>query len=222
MDVALLGWPPDAPTLRLDYRRFAYAGKFVLGSTGKAVVRGRKGDAGEQRRASESRPRAIDGDFDDWVLAAASFSADRTDDGCLVVRYVTVREDRQGDGLGSRLLVFVADRAATRDYDRVRIAVNNPAAYRAAYRAGFAFTGAETGLAELVCERPAARPAERPPAQYRDGLERYRGRDLNEGLAARLGDWIGSDPPAVVTRPAGVDAAGERIEARENDREPGS
>jgi GNAT superfamily N-acetyltransferase len=207
MDVAVLGWPPDAPPLRLDYRRFAYAGKFVLGSTGKAVVRDPTG--------------GDDGEFDDWVLAAASFSADRTDGDRLVVRYVTTREDCRGEGLGSRLLAFVADRAAARGYDRVRIAVNNPAAYRAAYRAGFAFTGETTGLAELVCERPAARPADRDAARYRDGLDRYRGRDLTEGLAARLDDWAGGDPPSVVAPPAGVDAAGERVGPDEDDREPG-
>ncbi|GAB6861824.1 GNAT family N-acetyltransferase [Haloplanus litoreus] len=221
MDYAVLGWPPDAPTLRLDYRRFAYAGKFVLGSTGKAVVRDRTGDGSGERCASGSPSRVENGEFDDGVLAAASFSADRTESDRLVVRYVTVREDRRGNGLGSRLLTVVVDRAAARGYDRVRIAVNNPAAYRAAYRAGFAFTGAETGLAELVCERPAARPADRPPAQYREGLERYRGRDLTEGLAGRLDDWTESGPPAVVSRPAGVDAARERVESGGNDREPG-
>jgi GNAT superfamily N-acetyltransferase len=201
MEFALLGWPPGAPTLRLDYRRFAYAGKFVRGSTGTAVV-----------RRSDSPPEGDpDDDFDRDVLAAASFSADRTDADCLVVRYVTVRDDRRGEGLGPRLLAFVATRAADRGYDRVRIAVNNPAAYRAAYRAGFAFTGRETGLAELVCERPAATPADRNPERYRAGLDRYRERDLNEGLAARLDDWLEGDPPPTVAPPPGVDADGERV-----------
>ena len=200
MEFALLGWPPDAPTLRLDYRRFAYAGKFVRGSTGTAVVR--RSGSGE----------ADDDEFDRDVLAAASFGADRTDADCLVVRYVTVRDDRRGEGLGSRLLAFVAARADGRGYDRVRIAVNNPAAYRAASRAGFAFTGRETGLAELVCERPAAAPADRDPARYRAGLDRYRERDLNEGLAARLDDWLGGDPPPTVAPPPGVDADGDRVD----------
>lgn len=30
--------PEDGPTLRLDYRAFSYTGKFVIGSTGKAVL----------------------------------------------------------------------------------------------------------------------------------------------------------------------------------------
>jgi GNAT superfamily N-acetyltransferase len=38
MEFLVLGWPPDGPSLRLDYRHFAYAGKFVMSNTGKAVV----------------------------------------------------------------------------------------------------------------------------------------------------------------------------------------
>jgi GNAT superfamily N-acetyltransferase len=202
MDFVLLGWPPDAPTLRLDHRRFAYAGKFVRGSTGTAVAR---------RIASRSNPGGDD-EFDRGVLAAASFNADRTDADRLVVRYVTVRDDRRGEGLGSRLLAFVAARADDRGYARVRIAVNNPAAYRAAYRAGFAFAGTETGLAELVCERPAAASAARDPERYRAGLARFRERDLSEALAARLDDWLGAGLPSVVGPPPGVDADGERVD----------
>jgi GNAT superfamily N-acetyltransferase len=188
MEFVCLGWPPNAPTLRLDHRRVAYAGKFVLDTTGKAVVRD---------PAVEG-----DGEYDDDVLAAAAFSADRTDGDRLCVRYVTVRRDRHGERLGPRLLAFVADRAASRGYDRLRIAVNNPAAYRAAYRAGFAFTGDETGMTELVCERPADRPANRAPERYRDGLERYRGRDLSERLTARLSAWLGGEPPSLVAAQA--------------------
>lgn len=191
MEFALLGWPPDGPTLRLDYRRFAYAGKFVLGSTGKAVVREGVADP--------------DAEYDDHVLAAASFDPDRTDDTYLVVRYVTVRDDRQGEGLGARLLAFVAARAADRGYERVRIAVNNPAAYVAAHRAGFAFTGRETGLAELVCERPADRPAGRDADTYRAGLDRYRDRDLDAAALARLDEKRAAGPPTVVEAPDGVD-----------------
>jgi len=192
MEFVLLGWPPDGPTLRLDYRCFAYAGKFVLGTTGKAAVR--DGDADPTT------------EYDDHLLAAASVSPDRTDDDCLCVRYVTVRDDRQGEGLGARLLAFVADRAADR-YDRVRIAVNNPAAYVAAHRAGFGFTGRETGLAELVCERPADRPAPRDADAYRAGLDRYRERDLATDDVARLDEKAAAGPPVAVDPPAGVDAA---------------
>jgi GNAT superfamily N-acetyltransferase len=193
MDFALLGWPPDVPTLRLDYRRFAYAGKFVRGSTGKAVVR--EGERGE-------------GEYDDHLLAAASFDPDRTDPDRLVVRYVTVRDDRRGEGLGARLLAFVAARAADRRYDRVRIAVNNPAAYVAAHRAGFAFTGTETGLAELVCERPATCPADHDADAYRSGLDRYRERDLDAEALARLDEKRAAGPPAVVDPPADAEPGG--------------
>ncbi|RCU47849.1 GNAT family N-acetyltransferase [Haloplanus salinus] len=193
MEFALLGWPPDAPTLRLDYRRFAYAGKFVRGSTGTAVVRdGERGD----------------GEYDDHLLAAASFDPDRTDADRLVIRYVTVRDDRQGEGIGAKLLAFVAARAADGGYDRVRIAVNNPAAYVAAHRAGFAFTGAETGVAELVCERPADRSAAVDADAYRDGLGRYRDRGLDAEALASLDEKRAAGPPTVVDPPAAAEPGG--------------
>jgi GNAT superfamily N-acetyltransferase len=201
MEFVVLGWPPDGPTLRLDYRRFAYAGKFVVGSTGKAVVR----EDGSDDRATDEG----DDGYTEGPLAAASFSPDRTDADCLSIRYVTVRDDRRGEGLGSRLLAFVAARAADRGYDRVRIAVNNPAAYVAAHRAGFGFTGRETGLAELVCERPAARPAPRNAEAYRDGLDRYRERDLDAEAAARLDEKHAWGPPSVVEAPSGAGAGTE-------------
>ncbi|WP_178916878.1 GNAT family N-acetyltransferase [Natronomonas gomsonensis] len=177
----LLGWPADGPTLRLDYRRFSYAGKFVMSNTGKAVVR-----AGE----------GTDGEFDDSVVAAVAFNADRTDPETLWIRYVTVREDRRGEGLGPRLCRFVVEQAADRGYERVRIAVNNPFAYEALYRAGFSFTGEETGIAELVLERPADAPAERSTARYQEGIDRYRQRDLSEDERAFLERKRGEEPPA--------------------------
>lgn len=178
----LLGWPADGPTLRLDYRRFSYAGKFVMSNTGKAVVRGEG---------------SSDSEFDDSVVAAVAFNADRTDPETLWLRYVTVRDDRRGEGLGPRLCRFVVERAAERDYERVRIAVNNPFAYEALYRAGFSFTGEETGIAELVLERPTDAPAERPMARYRAGLDRYRQRDLSESERAFLERKQGEEPPAL-------------------------
>jgi GNAT superfamily N-acetyltransferase len=178
----LLGWPTDGPTLRLDYRRFSYAGKFVMSNTGKAVLR-------EDDRT--------DGEFDDSVVAAVAFNADRTDPDTLWIRYVTVRDDRRGEGLGPRLCSFVVERAAVRGYERVRIAVNNPFAYEALYRAGFAFTDEETGIAELVLERPTDAPAERPTAGYRAGLGRYRQRDLSESERAFLERKRGEEPPAL-------------------------
>ncbi|WP_254840765.1 GNAT family N-acetyltransferase [Natronomonas marina] len=181
MERLLVGWPPDGPTLRLDHRRFSYAGKFVMSNTGKAVVR----DASE----------TTDGEYDDAVLAAVAFNEDRTDPATLWLRYVTVRADRRGEGLGPRLCAFVVDRAADRGYERVRIAVNNPFAYEALYRAGFAYTGEETGLAELVLERPAGEPAPRSAESYRRGLESFRARDLSADERAFLRRKAGARPP---------------------------
>ncbi len=174
MEFELLGWPPDGPTLRLDHREFAYAGKFVLSSTGKAVVR------------------------EDELVGAVAFSEDRTDPSCLQFRYVTVRSDRRGEGVGPRLLRFAAERARGRDYPAVRIGVNNPFAYEACYRAGFTFTGEETGIAELVLVyRPGADGSDR----YQEGFDRYRARDLSAVEESFLDAYRGTDPPATVPDP---------------------
>jgi len=177
MEFAVLGWPPDGPTLDLDHERFAYAGKFVMSDTGKAIA-----------RADGSR------------LAAVAFSPDRTDADCLRLRYVTVRSDRRGEGIGPRLLRFAADRAADRGFEDVAIAVNNPHAYEAAYRAGFVYTGEPTGVAELVLvdaieEAPSA-------AVYRDGLAAFATRDLPEAVEAFVMRTRQSGPPAPVTSDA--------------------
>ncbi|MDL5361108.1 GNAT family N-acetyltransferase [Halalkalicoccus sp. NIPERK01] len=168
MEPELLGWPPDGPQLELDYRTFSYAGKFVMTTTGKAVIR----DGGE-------------------IRAAAAFNEDRTDDSTLWIRYITTHVDHRGEGLGPRLLAFVLDRARERGYGRVRIAVNNPFAYEACYRAGFSYTGRETGLAELVLEAPAS--AERE--HYQEGHDAFRERDLGESERAFLDRKRGADPP---------------------------
>jgi GNAT superfamily N-acetyltransferase len=172
MERRLLGWPPDGPTLRLDHRRYRYAGKFVMTTTGKAVV----------LDPTEATGR----EYDDAVLAAVAFNRDRTEPTTLWLRYVTVRDDRRGQGLGPGLCAFVVERAADRGYERARIAVNNPFAYEALYRAGFGYTGRETGLAELVLERRTDAPAARPAAAYHDGLDRFCERDLPEAAAAFL------------------------------------
>lgn len=161
MEYELLGRPPEGPTLDLDYRQFAYAGKFVVSSTGKTVAR-----------------------EDGTVLGAVAFSPDRDDPDVVHLRYVTVRDDRQGEGIGSRLLRFTAEALQGAPYGTVTIAVNNPLAYRACYRAGFTFTGRETGIAELVM---AYTPdAERSERSYRDGLERFEQRTLPDAQRAAL------------------------------------
>jgi len=171
MEFALLGWPEAEHQLRLDYREFAYAGKFVMTSTGKAVV------------------------GDDGVVAAAAFNEDRTDPETLCVRYITVRRDRRGEGLGPKLLRFVRERAVDRGYDRLTIGANNPFSYQAAYRAGFCFAGEEHGLGELTLEWPGDRRGER----YREGLAVFRQRELSEAEQTFLDEH--GVPPDVVDAP---------------------
>src|SRR6056297_357616 len=136
MEFALLGWPVDDPRLRLDYRRFSYAGKFVTGKAGIAVVRGELPEEYESTPA-DSLPPLPDGlsesEFVDGILAAVAFNADRTDPHTLWLRYLTVRNDLRGSGLelGPRLAAFISDRAAAKGYETVRIAVNNVFSYHA-------------------------------------------------------------------------------------------
>ncbi len=203
MECRMLGWPEDEPTVRLDYRVFSYAGKFVMTGTGKAVIC--------DERAEETYPRdlpalpsTIHSDvFDRSILAAIAFSPDRRDPDTLWLRYVTVRRDRRGEGLAPKLVEYVLEGAANRDFDRASIAVNNPFAYEALYKVGFAFTGRTTGLAELVLERPidAADSRETGPAgdpeRYQAGLDHYRNREgLSEAERSFLDERIHSDPPS--------------------------
>lgn len=188
----LLGWPDgkDGRQLRLDHERFAYAGKFVMTNTGKAVAR----DNGSE------------------IVAAVAFNLDRTEPETLWLRYVTVARERRGDGLGPRLCAFVlckareasdrlhGDHSDPEDPEagvrctRARIAVNNPFAYEALYRVGFAYTGRETGIAELVLERPIATPADRDPGSYRAGLTRFQERDLSAAEMRFLDARDGTPP----------------------------
>jgi GNAT superfamily N-acetyltransferase len=209
MQFELLGWPAEGPTLALDYRRFSYAGKFVMSATGKAVVR--EAGAGDAAPAEHDADTLADHGGADTrdVVAAAAFDADRTDETVCRIRYITVREDRRGEGIGARLAAFVAERARERGFERARIAVNNPFAYQALYRAGFHFTGDETGVAELVLDRPleddARQVADRSRERYQAGLDRYRERDrspdepdLSTDERTFLDEKRGADPPAPV------------------------
>ena len=171
MEYSVLGFPADGPTLSLDWERFSYAGKFQMSSTGKAVLE------------------------EDEVLAAAAFNADRDQPDRAWIRYLTVRQDRQGEGLGSELVRRVTRTLLERGYEQVSIAVNNPIAYRALYRAGFHFTGRETGIAELVLTYPGPQA----PATYRAGLSRFAARDLPDPHATLVEQWLqaGTPPPLV-------------------------
>jgi GNAT superfamily N-acetyltransferase len=180
-DFDFLGWSAEEPTLALDYRHFAYAGKFVLPGTGKAAVR--TPSVSKARPPDDDRPAPAVSDLDDDVLAAVSFDVDRTDPDVLVIRYVTVRRDRRGEGLGPALVTFLLDRASGR-YHRVRIGVNNPYAYEALYRAGFDYTGRTSGLAELVLERDLTGDSTDADGTYRAGLDEFTRRELNEAQRA--------------------------------------
>jgi GNAT superfamily N-acetyltransferase len=200
MRFELVGWPDDGPKLALDYRAFSYAGKFVMTNTGKAVALADPGGSdatGSSPVDGDERPPPrtdVDGavDFDGTVLGALAFNADRTDPDAWWLRYVTVREDRRGEGIGPRLAGFTTGRLRERGARAVRIAVNNPYAYEALYRAGFAFTGEETGIAELVLTYPAG---DRSRGTYQDGLDLFRARGPDGDQRAFLDRKAGTDPP---------------------------
>jgi len=201
MEFAVVGWPVDEPTLRLDYRRFSYAGKFVTGN-GIAVVRGKVSTEDDTVDALPDLPDGLEAsEFVDDVLAAVTFNADRTDAETLWLRYLTVRRDLRASGLqlGPRLAAFISERAAEDGYKRVRIAVNNVFSYHALYKAGFGFTGRETGIAELVLERPADEPAARSTATYQDSLERFVDRtELSDAEQSFISEHADAEPPAVI------------------------
>ncbi|WP_436347730.1 GNAT family N-acetyltransferase [Natronorubrum sp. FCH18a] len=195
MEYELLGWPPDGPKLRLDYERFSYAGKFVMTNTGKAVARDATAAIDENASAAEIDGSAVETP----IVAAVAFNEDRTDEGTLWLRYVTVERSRRGEGIGPELLALVRDRAVERGYDRLRIAVNNPFAYEALYRTGFAYTGETTGIAELILEYPTpidgADRSERE--RYQAGLEEFRDRDLSDEEESFLESRRDGGPPGV-------------------------
>jgi GNAT superfamily N-acetyltransferase len=192
VELRLLGWPADSPRLALDHERFAYAGNFRTGRTGIAVALDESVEAGDVGHTADDGGDTAPAD--DAIVAAASFDEDRAAENALRVRYVSVRTDWRGEGIGPRLLAFVAERALDAGYDVVRIGVNNPIAYQACYRAGFAFTGEESGMGEVVLSAPATE--ERDGDRYRAGLERFVGRELPADQRAVLDRHRSDDPPA--------------------------
>jgi predicted N-acetyltransferase YhbS len=206
MRFELVGWPDEAVKLALDYRAFSYAGKFVVTNTGKAVALAdpREADTDDSvAGVDDPRPPPatdVEGvvEPEGQVLGAVAFNADRTDPDTWWLRYVTVRDDRRGEGIGPRLVAFTTDRLRERGAERVRIAVNNPYAYEACYRAGFAFTGEETGIAELVLSVPGT---DRSRATYQSGLNVFRERGPDADERAFLDRKSGADPPETIDSP---------------------
>ncbi|TKX60156.1 GNAT family N-acetyltransferase [Halorubrum sp. SS7] len=201
MEYALVCPPGEGETLRLDYRAFAYAGKFVVGGPGKAVVRTPDGSpAAPGWEPDEPLPDTVDPEaFDDEVIAAVSFSADRTDPDCCRLRYVTVHAARRGEGIGPELIGETVADLAVAGFERVKIAVNNPFAYEACHKCGFAYTGERTGIAELELERPAGAPADVDPERYREGLSAFRETDGELSRAERrfVAERLERGPPPV-------------------------
>lgn len=175
MEYDLLGMPSEGPTLELDHEEFAYAGKFVMSRTGKAVIR----DNGA-------------------TIGATAFDADHADQSIGHIRYITVKRSRQGEGIGPRLLRFTAE-IMSEYFESTEIAVNNPIAYQACYRAGFRYTGQQTGLAELTLEYAPGRVVDEP---YRQGMCVFESRDLPANQQAVVDRHITDSPPSVIDLPA--------------------
>ncbi|MDY6765500.1 MAG: GNAT family N-acetyltransferase [Halobacteria archaeon] len=173
MDHEVLGWPEDSPVLELDHELFSYAGKFVMTNTGKAVAK----DSGE-------------------IVGAVAFNEDRTSSDVIWIRYITVRKDRRGEGIGPELAVSVTQEALEVGYEKVRIAVNNPFAYHALYKSGFGYTGETTGIAELVLEYPREGTKER----YQEGLKAFKDRkDLSDEELEFLDEKRGKEDPSTTS-----------------------
>lgn len=201
MEFVVVAASDKGATLRLDYRAFAYAGKFVVGSTGKAALYTPDGSpAAPGWEPERPLPDGVDADaFERDVVAAVSFSPDRTDPDRCRLRYITVHAACRGAGVGPELIARTVAWLADTGYDRVRIAVNNPFAYEACYKTGFAYDGEQTGVAELELSRLASapHPDHADPERYRAGLDRFRDRDVDGAVRAFLDDRLEAEPPAI-------------------------
>ncbi len=138
--------------LLLDHESFSYAGKYRL-PTNKVVARDCEGD----------------------VVAALSYDEDRVDEAARI-RYLSVRDDHQQEGVAQGLVEYAAERLLE-EYDAVKISVNNPYAYEAVHRAGFRYTGGGGPQNEVVLQRPLETAEE---DGYAKGLRRLLEADLPE------------------------------------------
>jgi GNAT superfamily N-acetyltransferase len=200
MEYAVVSTPDDALGMRLDWTRFAYAGKFVMPSTGKAVA---AADGILEDPTWPPDPRDADAP---GVLAAVSFNRDRNDPHSAWLRFVTVRDDQRGQGVGPRLCAMTADWLLTEfDVGCVRIAVNNAFAFVALHKAGFGWTGETTGLRERVLERPAPAAG---ASRFQSGLRGYLDADATDAERAFVESRLARGPPAHVDAPKGEDYTG--------------
>lgn len=178
IDYSFCGWPSDRPTLDLPHEQFAYAGKFVVERTGKAIARDH----------ADAPPS---------IVGAVSFNRDRGVSNGARIRYLTVREGYRGNRIGPRLVQYLCTQVAT-TYDAVRIAVNNPIAYVAMYRAGFGYTGETGGLGETILELPAP---DRSSKRYWNGLAQFDVDVLPDRHQTILHRERSRDPPSVISPP---------------------
>ena len=132
----------------LDHEEFSYAGKFRL-PTNKVVA------------------RECDGD----IVGVLSYDEERGSEATRI-RYLSVRSDRQQQGVAADLVEEATDRLLD-DYPAVRISVNNPYAYGAVHRAGFGYTGDTGPQQEVVMQRP------HETGRYEEGLRKLLEADLS-------------------------------------------
>lgn len=200
MEYAVIATPDDSLGLRLDWERFSYAGKFVMTTTGKAVVV-EDGVLDDPEWPPGPREAEADG-----VVAAVSFNCDRNKPDTAWLRYVTVRGGDRGSGIAPRLCAMTVEWLLSEfGVSQVRIAVNNPYAFDALYKAGFGWTGEETGLQERVLEYPSPEPA---GSRYASGLRSYLGADISDDERAFVESRATRGPPTVVDAPKGEDYTG--------------
>ncbi len=123
--------PGEDDVLTVSHETFPFAGKFGRRATGTAI--GLRGDE---------------------IVAALSFSPDRTDETCCRIRFLAVRRDRQREGLATTLVREFTAWALSEGYETVRISIDSPFAAVAVARAGFVFTGDTAPRGEVVFRYP--------------------------------------------------------------------
>ncbi|MFB6303558.1 MAG: GNAT family N-acetyltransferase [Haloferacaceae archaeon] len=234
MEFSVVGWPEDGPTLDLDHRRFAYAGKFVMSTTGKAVAL--EGTAGDAPAAETTDDPPAAETTDDPPAAgttddppAAGTTGDSPAEGATdaagvdagdVVAAVAFDADRTDDDVLRLRYVTVREGrrgegvgprlcafVARRGRERgfERARIGVNNPY--AYEALYKAGFGYTGERTGLAELVLERPAERDPAAYREGMAIYAERDLDRTARAFVDARVDGDPPARLDGD-GTDAGG--------------